>query len=198
MAHLGTPDEAVETLRQGGLACFPTETLWSLSAPALDLDAVAQVFAAKGRDEDTPLAVGFAAWHDAWPYVRLTPGANALAEAFLPGPLSLVLERIGDDLAHVAPGRETLSVRVPDHPVAADLLEACGPLVMTSANRHGEADPVSSEDVVAAMEHVDDLVVVDAEPVPGRPSTVVDATGERPGTLREGVITEAEVAAAWP
>lgn len=195
---VGSVEDAVRALRGGGLACFPTETLWSLSCRAADPIAVRRVLAAKMRPESVPLAVGFASWHAARAHVRATPGADALADRFLPGPLSLVVERTDAALSHVAPGRDKLSVRVPDHPVALAVLAAAGPLVMTSANRHGDPDPSTADDVVRALRHVRDLVVVDADAVPGTASTVVDATGPVPRVLREGVISAAEVVAAWP
>lgn len=197
MARLGTFEDAVAALRSGGLACFPTETLWSLSCRADDPAAVVQVFAAKGRPGGVPLAVGFASWEAARAHVAVTPGAEALAAAFLPGPLSLVLHRTDPGLAHVAPGLGTLSVRVPDHPIAQAVLAAVGPLVMTSANRHGGPDPRCAEDVVAALGDVD-AVVVEADPVPGTGSTVVDVTGDMPRILREGLIPSKDVLDAWP
>lgn len=175
---------AVRALRAGELAIFPTETLWSLSAGALAPEAAAKVFAAKGRPEGVPLAVGFASWQAARPFIDATPLAERLAEAFLPGPLSIVVRRRDERLAHVAPGLDTVSVRVPDHVAAREVLEGAGPCIMTSANRHGEADPRTVDEVQRAFPGVP---VVDGS-VPGTASTVVDATGEEPVVLREGVV----------
>lgn len=177
-------DAVVHALRTGGLAVFATETLWSLSARADDQAAVQAVFEAKGRPEGVPLAVGFPSWEDARPFVRPTALAERLADGFLPGPLSLVLERADDRLAHVAPGRTTLSVRVPDHPVARTILEAAGPCVMTSANRHGEPDPRTRAEVETALPGLP----VAGHHVPGTGTTVVDATGDAPAVLREGAV----------
>lgn len=192
-------DEAVHKLRVGGLAAFPTETLWSLSCRPDDLAAVRALRTAKGRPDDVPLALGFASWRDAWAYAHWTPGARALAEAFLPGPLSLVLRAADDDTDHLAPGLGTLSVRIPDHPTAQAVLRGIAPIVMTSANRHGEADARSADDVDAQLAGVPDLAIVDeGPPVGGLGSTVVDCTGDGPRILREGVISQMEVEAAWP
>lgn len=184
--------EAVKVLRDGGIVAFPTETLWSLSCSAYDEDAVPRIFALKGRPEGVPLAVGFHSWRAAQASIIPTPGADALAKAFLPGPLSIVLPRRDDRLAHVAPGFDTVSVRVPDHDVAQRILDHAGPLVMTSANPHGASDPLTADDVRARFP---DLLVV-GDQVPGTASTVVDGVTGR--VLREGVISEMEVAAAWP
>lgn len=191
---------AAQHLRAGGLACFPTETLWSLSCRAVP-DPLARLRAAKGRPDTVSLAVGFAAWADARRHVETTPWAEALAAAFLPGPLSIVLRRADPALAMLAPDRETLSVRVPDHPVATAMLAAAGPLVMTSANRHGGPDPHTRDDLDRALAEAGDgagIVVVGDGPVPGIGSTVVDATGPAPRVLREGIIPKHEVVAAWP
>lgn len=177
----------------GGLVCFPTETLWSLSCRADDPAAVARVFAAKERPGGVPLAVGVASWAAAADLVHVTPLADQLAAAFLPGPVSLVLRRRGDGLAHVAPGLPTLSIRVPNHQLASDLLRRTGPLVMTSANRHGQPDPLSPAQVLEALAGVPDLVVLGDEVVPGTASTVVDATGESPMVLREGAVTRQQL-----
>ncbi|MGB1698287.1 MAG: L-threonylcarbamoyladenylate synthase, partial [Thermoplasmatota archaeon] len=164
-------------------ACFPTETLWALAAkPA----AAKAIFALKQRPEGVPLAVGFASWSEAKEYVHATPVAEALATQ-LPGPLSLVCRRRDDRLAMAAPGLDTLSVRVPDHPLAIELLQD-GPLLMTSANLHGQPDPITASDIPFQIPVVGDSV-------PGTASTVVDCTGEAPVLLREGMVSLAEVQA---
>ncbi len=184
--------EAVRRLQDGGVVAFPTETLWSLSCNAFDEEAVQQIFQLKQRPEGVPLAVGCHSWRAAQTHIVSTERADALAKKFLPGPLSIVLPRRDDRLAHVAPGFDTLSIRVPDHDVALRILDAAGPLVMTSANPHGAPDPRTAGEV---RNHFPDLLVV-GEDVPGTASTVVDGvTGH---VLREGVITKSEVDAAWP
>ncbi len=191
--------QAALHLRGGGLACFPTETVWGLACRADSPEAAAELRSAKGRPDAIPLAAAFATFDDAWPYVDVTPGARALAARFLPGPLSIVLRRSDEELAHLAPGHATLSIRVPDHPTAQEILRATGPLALTSANRHGEPDATDAESARQALSGAKGIVVVDAgPPCAGLPSTVVDASGDEPKVLREGSITAAEVAAAWP
>lgn len=194
MSSSGGPEvrAVVDALRRGGLAVFATETLWSLSCRADDPDAVQAVFEAKGRPAGVPLAVGFPSWAAALPLIRTTPLADRLAAAFLPGPLSIVVERADERLAHAAPGLKTVSVRVPDHAVAHAVLDAAGPCVMTSANRHGEEDPTTRAQVEAAFA---DLPVAGTD-VPGQGTTVVDATGHTPRILRAGTVTEAAILAA--
>ncbi len=177
-------DDVIDALRGGDLAIFPTETLWSLSASAFDPRAAKAIFAAKQRPEGVPLAVGFPSWGMARQYVKSTPLAEELAKRFLPGPLSLVLERADDHLAHVAPGLTTLSVRIPADAVALEVLEHAGPCVMTSANRHKQPDPLTRADVRALFP---DLPIV-GDRVPGLGSTVVDARGDEPVVLRQGPV----------
>lgn len=166
-----------EALRAGEPACFPTETLWALAAKP---ESAAKLFALKERPEGIPLAVGFSSWAEAKDYVHTTPIAEALAAKFLPGPISLVCRRKDDRLAMAAPGLDTISVRVPDHPLALQVL-ADGPLLMTSANKHGQPDPILASDIPF------DLPII-GESVPGTASTVVDCNGDSPIILREGMI----------
>ncbi len=184
--------EAVQTIHDGGVVAFPTETLWSLSCSAHDPEAVQRIFALKGRPEGVPLAVGCHSWRAAQHLIVANPMADALAARFLPGPVSLILPRRSDDLAHVAPGFDTLSIRVPDHDVARRILDFAGPLVMTSANPHGAPDPRTADEVRA---HFPDLVIV-GDDVPGTASTVVDCTGPKPVVLRHGMVSEADILAA--
>ncbi len=193
-ARVGTVDQAVRILRGGGLAVFPTETLWSLSCRADDLVAVGAIFAAKNRPGGVPLALGVDSLDAVREDLEVTPLAEALAKHFLPGPLSIILRRKSDRWAHLAPDRDTVSVRVPDHPLALQILQESGPLVMTSANRHGQPDPRSQWEVMGGLAHVNGLVFVEAPPVPGTGSTVVDATGDAPVVLREGMVSATDLA----
>ncbi len=183
---------AVKALLAGQCVCFPTETVWALAAPALVPEAVQEVFRLKQRPEGVPLALGFHSWRSAQSAIVATPLADRLAAKFMPGPVSLVVKRRDPELAHVAPGFDTLSIRVPDHDVARRILDATDPLVMTSANLHGEADPITADEVRAMFP---DLLVMDGV-VPGTASTVVDATGDTAAILRAGAITAEQIAEA--
>lgn len=176
-------EEVIETLRDGGLAIFATDTLWSLSALAFDPEAATAIFAEKRRPEGVPLAVGFPSWGMAKQYVEVTPLAERLSK-HLPGPISLVLKRRGDQLAHVAPGYETISIRVPDDEDALEILDRVGPCIMTSANRHGQEDLRTRSEIDAAFPHLPAAGTA----VKGIGSTVVDATGDEPVILRQGAL----------
>lgn len=182
--------EGVRALTAGGLAAFPTETVYGLGARALDPDAVGRVFALKGRPSSNPLIVHVsgaemaktvtADWHD---------DAQTLADAFWPGPLTLVLPKAGSVPESVTAGGPTIAVRCPDHPVALALIEALGePIVGPSANPSGRVSPTTAEHVASGFAGAD-LPIIDGGPCrAGIESTVLDLTRETPAILRPGVI----------
>lgn len=171
-AHADVPS-AVEAIREGELVVYPTETVYGLGADATDPDAVERVFEVKGRPREEPLSVAFADVDAALAATAASDRAERFLRAFLPGPVTVVVER-GPDLPDVlTAGRERVGVRVPDHPLARSLAREAGPITATSANRSGEG----------SVRHADDLppgfrdrvsVVLDAGETPGGESTVVD------------------------
>lgn len=182
---------AAETLRRGGLVAFPTETVYGLGAHALDPDAVARIYAAKGRPGYNPLIVHVADTDAARRLVRAWPAeAEALAAAFWPGPLTLVLPK-NDSVPHaVTAGLASVALRVPAHPVAHALLRAAGiPVAAPSANRSTEVSPTTARHVERSLgERVD--VIVDGGPCPvGIESTVLSLAGAVPTLLRPGTIS---------
>lgn len=175
-------------LRAGGLVAFPTETVYGLGANALDAAAAARIFAAKGRPATDPLIVHL---QDAGQLVEVAAEvpelARALAAAFWPGPLTLVVPR-GPRLPDVvAAGGPTVAVRIPSHPVALALLAAAGvPIAAPSANRFARPSPTTAQHVLDDLEDAVDLVL-DAGPVLiGLESTIVDVTQDPPAVLRPG------------
>ena len=144
-------DHAAALLRQGELVAFPTETVYGLGAAADQPLAVRRIFAAKGRPVDHPVIVHLpdAGHLDRWAHLDGTP-AQSLADAFWPGPLTLVLRRTDRVLDEVTGGRPTVGLRVPDHPVAQALLQAVGGGVAApSANRFGRVSPTTADHVRA-------------------------------------------------
>jgi len=195
------PDEAAiaagaQALADGRLVAFPTETVYGLGADALDPDAVAGIFAAKGRPTDHPLICHVASADALAPLVaEVTPAARALAGAFWPGPLTLVMPRSRAVPDAVTGGRDTVAVRVPAHPVALALLRAFGgPVAAPSANRFGRPSPTSASDVA---DEIGDAVAVILDGGPceiGIESTVIDLTCDPPQVLRPGRISAEQVA----
>lgn len=179
---------AAACLQAGGLVAFPTETVYGLGADALNAEAVRRIFRAKGRPTSDPLIVhvpGLAAL----PHVAAAapPLAQALAEAFWPGPLTLVLPRGPRVPEEVTAGGPTVAVRVPAHPVAQALLEASGvPIAAPSANRFARPSPTTAQHVLDDLEGRVDIVL-DGGPVAiGLESTILDVTQTPPVILRPG------------
>jgi L-threonylcarbamoyladenylate synthase len=193
--------DAVELLRAGEPVAFPTETVYGLGAPAFDADAVRRVFVLKQRPADNPLIVHVATLEMLNRVVRaVPPAAQALIEAFWPGPLALVLPRQPEVPDIVTAGLDTVAVRMPQHPVAQALLELLDePLAAPSANRSGRPSPTTAEHVAADFDGLLALVLDGGSTLHGLESTVVDVSGPRPVLLRPGGITlEALEAVAGP
>jgi L-threonylcarbamoyladenylate synthase len=177
---------AAAILREGGLVAFPTDTVYGVACAASRPDRLEALFELKRRplDRRIPMLVaGIGSVPDGW---VVDDRARALADAFWPGALTLVLP--------AAAGDGTQAFRAPDHPVAQALITAAGPLFTTSANVSDEPDTLDADDVLIAFATQADLLdaVVDGGRVPGGvASTVVDLSGESAPVLRRGPITEA-------
>jgi L-threonylcarbamoyladenylate synthase len=189
--------DAVATLRSGGLVAFPTETVYGLGADASNPDAVAKIYAAKGRPSDHPVIVHVAEAVQLPLWAReVPPIAHRLAKAFWPGPLTLIFKRGAAVLDAVTGGQDTVAVRVPSHPVALALLRAFGGGVAApSANRYGRVSATTAAHVRhefgAAVECVLDGGASDL----GIESTIVDLSRDAPALLRPGHITAAQLEA---
>ncbi|MCW5262489.1 L-threonylcarbamoyladenylate synthase [Verminephrobacter eiseniae] len=207
---------AARALRSGALLGLPTETVYGLAADAGNDAAVAQIFAAKGRPRDHPLIVHVASAEGIAHFARALPAfAQALADAFWPGPLTLILPRRPGVASAAAGGQDSVGLRCPAHPVAQALLRACaapppeggtdqghgqgGPpirgLAAPSANRFGRVSTTTAQHVQDELGAA--LLVLDGGPCAlGIESTIVDCTRGLPVLLRPGSITRAQIAAA--
>jgi L-threonylcarbamoyladenylate synthase len=187
--------QAVELLRAGKLVAFPTETVYGLGADASNPEAVAKIFAAKGRPSDHPLIVHIPGIEHLERWARdIPPTAYALANAFWPGPLTLILKRQPNVPDAVTGGQDTVGVRVPGHPLALELLKAFdGGIAAPSANRFGHVSPTTAQHV---HDELGDAVtmVLDGGPCRvGIESTIVDLTGPQSRILRPGMISAADL-----
>jgi L-threonylcarbamoyladenylate synthase len=197
----GSPDgiaRAAALLRAGELVAFGTETVYGLGADARQGRAVAAIFSAKGRPHFNPLICHYPDAAAAFAHVVPTPEAEALAAAFWPGPLTMVLPRrvtCPVDLLAGA-GLETLAVRVPAHPAAQALLRAFdGPVAAPSANRSGQVSPTTAAHVLQGLGGRIAAVVDSGPCAVGVESTVLDLTGARPFVLRPGGVAAEAIAA---
>lgn len=188
-------DRAVAVLRAGGLVAFPTETVYGLGADARNVAAVARIFAAKGRPTDHPLIVHLGDARQLAEWARDVPSsAWQLADAFWPGPLTLVLPRLAGVPDAVTGGLDTVALRVPGHPVAQDLLAAFGGgLAAPSANGYGRVSPTSAEDVIEELGEAVDMVLDGGRCSVGIESTIVDLSSDPPRLLRPGPITGSDL-----
>ncbi len=188
-------ERAVTVLRGGGLVAFPTETVYGLGADAANADALANVFAAKGRPHDHPLIVHIADAVQLANWAREIPSsAHALARKFWPGPLTLILKRAPRVSGLVTGGQDTVALRVPSHPVAQALLRAFGGGVAApSANRFGRVSATNAAHVRHEFGDAVDCVLDGGEADVGIESTIVDLSGAQPALLRPGWITARQI-----
>lgn len=209
---LGT---VVAHVRDGGLAIIPTDTVYGIGALASDAVAVARLLAAKGRGRQMPPPVLVAGPDQLDGVVAaLPPAARALMEAFWPGALTIILDAapdLGWDLGETG---GTIAVRMPDHPLALELLRAVGPMAVTSANRTGQSPATDAASGRAAFpgrvreagspgagserHSEEDIVLLDGGATPGPvPSTIVSLAGDRvrcPRVIRDGVLSPSQLA----
>jgi L-threonylcarbamoyladenylate synthase len=188
--------EAARVLSAGGLVAFPTETVYGLGADATNGEAVARLYAAKGRPAFNPLIAHVADRATAEALARFDADAARLAAALWPGPLTLVLPKAAAcpvaDLATA--GLESVAVRVPDHPVARDILRAFGkPVVAPSANRSGHVSPTTAAHVAADLRGRIDLIIDGGATPVGVESTIVACLGDTPTLLRPGGLPRAAI-----
>jgi L-threonylcarbamoyladenylate synthase len=187
--------EAAAILARGGLVAFPTETVYGLGADATRADAVARIFAAKGRPAAHPLIVHLApgAALDDWAE-GVPESARRLAAAFWPGPLTMILRRGPRIAAEVTSGAPTVGLRMPSHPVASALLAFAGvPVAAPSANRFGHVSPTTADHVAADLGDDVDYLLDGGSCHVGVESTIVDLSGDAPALLRPGGVSRADL-----
>jgi L-threonylcarbamoyladenylate synthase len=190
-AALDSVEAAARVLRGGGLVAFPTETVYGLGADAFNADAVRRVYAAKGRPSDNPMIVHIARASDIGALAgELTPDAVRLIEGFWPGPLTLVMRKKDAVPDAVTGGLDTVAVRMPDDPVAIELIRrAAAPVAAPSANLSGRPSPTTAEHVLRDMNGRADVILAGLPCRVGIESTVLDITGDAPVILRPGFVT---------
>ena len=194
--------QAVETLRAGGVVAIPTDTVYGIGVALDTPGGIERLFAAKNRPPDKAIALLLASGEQAPEIGELGDAGRALAAAFWPGGLTLVVPRRTDRPlpaaltgGELAPGAiPTVGLRVPDHDAPRALAAALGPLPTTSANRSGEPEARDADEIERLLGEGVDLIL-DGGPARGGPaSTVVDVTGAEPRILRPGAIEAGEIA----
>lgn len=191
-------EAAAARLRAGQLVAFPTETVYGLGANALDPEAVARIYAAKGRPAWNPVIAHVPSIQAARALSRAWPAsAERLAQHFWPGPLTLVVPKAAHVPEISTAGLDAVAVRMPDHPVALALLTAAGvPVAAPSANRFTQVSPTSAAHVVQSLGDRVPLVLDGGACAVGIESTVVDCTGDEVVILRPGMLGRESLQAA--
>jgi L-threonylcarbamoyladenylate synthase len=189
----GWLDRALDTLKGGGVVAFPTDTVYGVGTDPFNTDAVAKLYKAKGRpaDKAIPILIGkpvdlSKVSHGVKPWVE-----KILAE-FWPGALTVVLEK-RSTIPKIVSSTETIGVRMPDHPIALELLRAAGPLAVTSANPSGAPEANDVSEVLVGLDSLVELVVDGGLSPGGLPSTVLDCVSYPPKVLREGPIDDEQI-----
>jgi L-threonylcarbamoyladenylate synthase len=168
-------DRAADALRSGKLVVYPTETVYGLGADALDATAVEAVFEAKGRDRSNPISMAVPDVETAVAYTNLSPTERQFMEAFLPGPVTVVLDVAAALPDVLTAGTDRIGIRIPDHERALQLLDRVSPVTATSANVSGAPSTTSVQDLDDRIREAA-AVVIDAGETPGGGSTVVDVS----------------------
>ena len=188
-------DRAIEILRNGGLVGMPTETVYGLAADASQKNAVAKIFAAKGRPSNHPLIVHVAAieiarkWSSLWPQT-----AELLGTTYWPGPLSVVVNKAPEVLEEVTGGHQTVALRVPGHLMAIELLSRFGGgLAAPSANKFGKVSPTTAQHVWDDLGTNVDYILDGGPCTIGLESTIVDCSIDTPIVLRPGGISAEDI-----
>lgn len=184
---------AVRLIRQGGLIAFPTDTIYGVACDPANPDAIKRIYSAKERPDEKALPVLIGAFEQLAALVADLPAAvEAIARAFWPGPLTLVLAK-NPQLPPELSAYPTVGVRMPDLPFTLELLRQTGPLATTSANLSGGPNPVTARDVLEQLGGRIDLIL-DGGPTPGpTASTVADVSTAEIRILREGPISLADL-----
>lgn len=191
--HIDTDvmEQAGKLIAEGELVAFPTETVYGLGGDALDPDASRKIYAAKGRPSDNPLIVHIADFDDMKRVAREVPEqAKKLADAFWPGPLTMIVWKSDAVPEATTGGMQTVAVRMPNHPVALELIRRSGCLIAApSANTSGRPSPTEAQHVAEDLSGKI-AMILDGGPVGiGIESTIIDLTEEQPMILRPGYIT---------
>ncbi|MBQ8986560.1 MAG: threonylcarbamoyl-AMP synthase [Lachnospiraceae bacterium] len=196
-----TPDPAVieragQIIKNGGLVAFPTETVYGLGGDALNPASSKKIYAAKGRPSDNPLIVHVCRFEDIGPIVReIPPQAVRLAEAFWPGPLTMIFHKNDRVPAETTGGLDTVAIRFPSNTIAQALIKASGGYIAApSANRSGRPSPTLARYCMEDLDGRVEMVIDGGQVGIGLESTIIDLTEEEPVILRPGFITQKKLA----
>ena len=188
-------DKIENTLAAGGAVVLPTETVYGLFAQALNEEAVERVYELKRRPRDKALNLNVASLEEIYAFSKNQPCyLEQLYQAFLPGPLTIILQANDRVPAWINSAMETVGFRIPNHPVTLDLIRKYGPLIGPSANLSGKASGTSFQQIMMDFQEEVSGVEDDAA-LTGQDSTILDLSGEKALILRQGAITREDILA---
>ena len=186
-------EEAVKALKEGKLVVYPTDTLYALGANIFNERVVRKVFLVKKRDFGIPLPVAVSSIEKIEQVASVNDNILNIAKQFLPGPLTLVLNKKDSVPDIVTSNSDKIAVRIPDNEVALELLRIFGPLTVTSANIHGTPPGATIDEIKSQFRKGDISVFLDAGRLEGKPSTIIDLTKDKIEFLREGAIEKSRI-----
>lgn len=188
-------DKIEQTLAAGGAVVLPTETVYGLFAQALNEEAVERVYELKRRPRDKALNLNVASLEEVYRFSKNQPSyLEKLYHAFLPGPLTIILQANDRVPAWINSSMETVGFRIPKHPVTLDLIRKYGPLIGPSANLSGKASGTDFQQIILDFQEQVSGVEDDAA-LTGQDSTILDLSGEKARILRQGAITREDILA---
>ncbi|WP_115243116.1 L-threonylcarbamoyladenylate synthase [Streptococcus uberis] len=191
-------EEFEEILNNGGALVLPTETVYGIFAKALDETAVNHVYQLKKRPRDKAMNLNVADYQTILEFSKEQPSyLKDLFEAFLPGPLTIILKANNKVPAWINSGKSTIGFRLPNHPLTADLIKKTGPLIGPSANISGKESGKEYASIMAAFHH-EVAGYEDDQAITGQDSTIVDLSGEKAKILRQGALTVDELKKVVP
>ncbi len=186
--------DAAHIIKEGGLVVYPTETIYGLGADPFNRISVLKVFGAKRRPFKKPLSVAVTDFDQMDELVFTNNAARRLSEAFMPGPLTIILKKKARLPKELTSRSEKLGIRIPDNQIALKFIEAAGPVTATSANVSGQPNPITAKDAKDQLGNSIDFILDGGMCKLGKPSTVVDLSVEGSfEILREGSITRQEI-----
>ena len=188
-------DKIEKTLAAGGAVVLPTETVYGLFAQALNEEAVERIYELKRRPRDKALNLNVASLEEIYAFSKNQPTyLNQLYQAFLPGPLTIILQANDQVPTWINSGMDTVGFRIPKHSVTLDLIRKYGPLIGPSANLSGKASGTSFQQIM--MDFQEEVSGVDDDTaLTGQDSTILDLSGEKALILRQGAITREDILA---
>jgi L-threonylcarbamoyladenylate synthase len=193
--HPNAIQHALDVLNNDGIVAFPTDTVYGLAAPVHNIESIERLYVVKGRNNSKAIAVLLGDITQlAQVAVDMRESAHKVAQAFWPGPLTMIVPR-HPSLPEILAPLPTIGVRIPDHPVALALLQAAGPLAVTSANISGADNTMTAKQVMKQLRGRVHLIIDGGRTPGGVPSTVIDCTTPEPEILREGPISLEQIKA---